>query len=54
MIKMNENVMEQCVETQFIQYQGKNFKGKLDEDVQKKNGLITYIWAATRRDANIV
>ena len=53
MIKMNENVMELCVGTQFIQYNGKNLKRKLDEDVQTKNGLITFIGAATRRDSNI-
>ena len=31
----------------------KNVKGKLDEDVQTKNGLVTSIGAATRRDSNI-
>ena len=45
--------MEQYVGTQFIQYQGENLKGNLDEDVQKKNGLNTFISAATRRDSNI-
>ena len=50
---MNENVMEPCVGTQFIQYNGKNLNGKLDEDVHTKNGLIALIGAATRRDSNI-
>ena len=49
MIKMNENVMEQCVGTHFIQYKGKNLKRKLDEDIHTRNGLITFIGAATKR-----
>ena len=54
MIKMNENVMEQCVGTHFIHHNGQNLKGKLDEDVHTKNGLMKSMKAATRRDSNIV
>ena len=53
MTKMNEISMEQSIGNQFVHDKGKNFKGKLYEDVQTEFGLNTFISAATRRGSNI-